>query len=47
VTRFFNLPNPSSCTMAIIELSTRILLRVKGRLVCKAEKLTANCESIV
>jgi hypothetical protein len=50
---FFNLPNPSSRTMApgstqpLTEMSTRNLLGCKGRLARKADSLTAICESII
>jgi hypothetical protein len=50
---FFNLPNPSSCAMALgstqplTEMSTRNLLGGKGRLVCKADNLAAICEPTV
>jgi hypothetical protein len=50
---FFNLPNPSSGTMALgstqplTEMSTRNLPGVKGRPVRKADNLTALCEPIV
>jgi hypothetical protein len=49
---FFNLPNPSSRTMALgstqllTEISTRILPGGKGRPAPKAD-LTATCEPIV
>jgi hypothetical protein len=50
---FFNLPNPSSRTMALgstqppTESSTRNLYRGKGRPACKADNLTAICEPVV
>jgi hypothetical protein len=50
---FFNLPNPSSRTMALwttqplTEMSTRNLPGGKGRPARKADKLTAICEPIV
>jgi hypothetical protein len=50
---FFNLPNPSSRTMALrstqplTEMSTRNLSGGKGRPVRKADNLTAICEPIV
>jgi hypothetical protein len=50
---FFNLPNPSSHTMAQeltqppTEMSTRNLPGGKGRPVRKADNLTAICEPIV
>jgi hypothetical protein len=50
---FFNLPNPSSRTMALgstqplREMSTRNLPEGKGRPTRKADKLTALCEPIV
>jgi hypothetical protein len=50
---FSNLPNPSSRTMALgstqplTEMSTRNLPGDKGRLACKADKVTAICELIV
>jgi hypothetical protein len=50
---FFNLPNPSSRTMALgstqplTEMSIRNLRGVKGRLVRKADNLTAICEPII
>jgi hypothetical protein len=51
---FFNLPNPSSHTMAVgltqplTEMSTRNLPGDKGRLVCEADNLTtAICEPTV
>jgi hypothetical protein len=49
---FFNLHNPSSCTMALgstrplTEMSTGIFLGVKGQLVLKADILTAICEAV-
>jgi hypothetical protein len=49
----FNLPNPSSRTMALVstepltEMSTRNLHGGKGRPARKAENLTAICEPIV
>jgi hypothetical protein len=53
VNKFFNLPNPSSRTMALrltpslAEMSTRNLSGGKGRLARKADKLTAICEPTV
>jgi hypothetical protein len=50
---FFNLPNPSSRTMALgstqalTEMSTRNLSGGKGRPARKADKLTAICEPTV
>jgi hypothetical protein len=50
---FFNLPNPSSCTMAlgstqpVTEMSTRNLPGGKERTGHKADNLTAVCELIV
>jgi hypothetical protein len=50
---FFNLPNPSSRTMALgsiqplTEMITRILHGGKGRPTSKAENLTAICDPIV
>jgi hypothetical protein len=50
---FFNLPNPSSCTMALgstqplTEMSTRIIPGGEGRPACKADNLTAICELTV
>jgi hypothetical protein len=50
---FFNLPNPSSRTMALgstqplTEMSTRKLPGDKGRPALKADNITAICESIV
>jgi hypothetical protein len=50
---FFNLPNPSSCTMALrltqplTEMSTRKICGGKGRPVHKTDNLTAICELIV
>jgi hypothetical protein len=50
---FFNLPNPSSRTMALgstqplIEMSTRNLPGGKGRPVRRADNLTAICEPTV
>jgi hypothetical protein len=50
---FFNLPNPSSRTMALVstqpltEMSTRNLPGGKGRQAHKADNLTAICEPIV
>jgi hypothetical protein len=50
---FFNWPNPSSRTMALgstqplTEMSTRNLLRGKGRPVRGADNLTTICEPIV
>jgi hypothetical protein len=52
VTEFFNLPNPSSRTMALgstqplTEMSTKNLLGGKGRPAHKADNLTAICEPI-
>jgi hypothetical protein len=49
---FFNLPNPSSCTMVLgstqplTEISIRNLPGGKERPVCKAQNLTAICELI-
>jgi hypothetical protein len=49
---FFNLPNPSSHTIALgstrplTETSTRNLPGCKGRPACKADNLTANCKPI-
>jgi hypothetical protein len=49
----FNLPNPSSRTMALVstqsltEMSTRNLPEGKGRPALKADNLTAICEPIV
>jgi hypothetical protein len=49
---FFNLPNPSSHTMALrstqplTEMSTGNLPGGKGRLTRKADNLTAICETI-
>jgi hypothetical protein len=49
----FNIPNPSSRTMALestqplAEMSTRNLPGSKGRLARRADNLTAVCESIV
>jgi hypothetical protein len=51
--RFFNLPNPSSRTMALestqplIEMSARNLPGGKGRPARKADNLTAICNPIV
>jgi hypothetical protein len=53
VTGFFNLPNYSSCTMALrstqplTEMSTRNPPEGKGRPELKADNLTAICESTV
>jgi hypothetical protein len=53
VIRFFNLPNPSSRTMALestqflTEMSTRNLPRGKGRPAHKADNLTDICEPMV
>jgi hypothetical protein len=56
VIRFFNLPDPSSRTMVLgltqrlTEVTIRSLPRgggVKGRPACKADDLTAICQSIV
>jgi hypothetical protein len=53
VTKFFNLPNPSSRTMALestqplTETSTRNLFRGKERPARKADNLAAICEPIV
>jgi hypothetical protein len=50
---FFNLPKPSSRTMALgltqplTEMSTENLPGGKGRLARKADNLTAICEPIV
>jgi hypothetical protein len=50
---FFNLPNPSSRTMAlgstqsVTEMSTRNLPLGKGRPAHKADNLTTICEPIV
>jgi hypothetical protein len=50
---FFNLPNPSSRTMALgltqplTEMSTRNLPGSKGQLALKADNLTATCEPTV
>jgi hypothetical protein len=50
---FFNLPNPSSRTMALgsiqplTEMSTRNLAAGKGRLARKVDNLTVICEPIV
>jgi hypothetical protein len=50
---FFNLPNPSSHTMApestqpLTDMIIRNLPGGKGRPACKAGNLTANCELIV
>jgi hypothetical protein len=50
---FFNLPNPSSRTMALgstqplTEMSTRNLPGGKGRAARKADCLTAICEPVV
>jgi hypothetical protein len=50
---FFNLPNPSSCTMALgstqplTEVSTRNFPGGKGLPACKADNPTAVCEPIV
>jgi hypothetical protein len=50
---FFNLPNSSSCTMALwstqplTEMSTRNCPWRKGRPAGKADNLTAICEPIV
>jgi hypothetical protein len=50
---FFNLPNPSSRTMALeltqplIEMSTGNILGGKGRPTRKADNLAAICEPIV
>jgi hypothetical protein len=50
---FFNLPNPSICTLTLgltqplTEMSTRNLPVVKRRPALKADKLTTICESIV
>jgi hypothetical protein len=49
----FNLPNPSSHTMALgltqpqTEMSTRNPPGAKGQPACKADNLTAICEPIV
>jgi hypothetical protein len=53
ITGYFNLPNPSSRTMALgstqplTEMSTRNLPGGKGRPALKANNLTAISESIV
>jgi hypothetical protein len=53
VVGFFNLPNPSSRTMALgstqslTEISPRNLLEVSGRLARRADNLTAICELTV
>jgi hypothetical protein len=50
---FFNLPNPSSLTMALgstqplTEMSTRDIPGGKGRTARKADNLTVICEPIV
>jgi hypothetical protein len=50
---FFNLPNPSSCTMGLgptqplTEMSTRNIPGGKGRLARKADDLTTIYEPIV
>jgi hypothetical protein len=50
---FFNLPNPSSCTMVVgstqplTEMSTRYVPGGKGWPVRGADNLTAICEMIV
>jgi hypothetical protein len=50
---FFNLPNPSSRTMALgltqplTEMGTTNLLGGKGQLACRADNLTAICEQTV
>jgi hypothetical protein len=50
---FFNLPNPSSRTMALgsiqplTEMSTRNIPGGEGRPARKADNLTAICESII
>jgi hypothetical protein len=50
---FFNLPNPSSCTMALgstqplTEMSTRNIPGGEGRPARIADNLTAICEPIV
>jgi hypothetical protein len=50
---FFNLPNPSSCIMALgsteslTEMSTANLPKGKGQPASKADTLTAMCEPIV
>jgi hypothetical protein len=49
---FFNLPNPSSLTMALgstqpLTEVNRIFLGAKGRPARKADNFTAMCESIV
>jgi hypothetical protein len=50
---FFNSPNPSSRTVTLgltqplTEMSTRNLSGDKGRPACKANKLTAICETII
>jgi hypothetical protein len=53
VVNFFNLPNPSSRTMALgstqplTEMSTRNLPGGNGRPEQKADNLTATCDPIV
>jgi hypothetical protein len=53
VTRFFNLPHPSSRTVALVstqpltEMSTRNLPGGKEQLVCEVDKLTDIYERIV
>jgi hypothetical protein len=50
---FFNLSNPSSCTVAmestqpLIEMTTRNLPGDKVRLACEADNLITICEPIV
>jgi hypothetical protein len=44
---FFNLPNPSSRTMALTEMSTRNLPGGKGRPAREADNLTVICEPTV
>jgi hypothetical protein len=50
---YFNWPNPSSCTMAMVstqpltEMSTTSLPGGTERPACKADNLTAICEPIV
>jgi hypothetical protein len=50
---FFNLPNPSSRTMALgstqplTDMSTRNLPEGKGRIARKADNHTAICEPII
>jgi hypothetical protein len=50
---FFNLPNPSTCTMALestqplTEMNTRNLPGAENQLVHRADNLAAICESNV